>query len=123
MKNLVLFVFISAIAIYAQNCASMTAEQRTALQDDLWESNHKTVLVQQGIVCDDGYFWTGIMDISKDNICTYYIKTERVKKQINGHYFFYNKNDEFDMTIEEKVDRNTKLTCIDLYKQFKKDIK
>lgn len=57
MRKIILYVLLFASFILAQNCNPISDELKTVMKDDMWERKHITMLVQNGVVCDNGIFY------------------------------------------------------------------
>ncbi len=57
MRKIILCVLLFASFIFAQNCHPISDEIKTVMKDDMWNRKHTTMIVQNGVVCDNGIFY------------------------------------------------------------------
>lgn len=122
MKKLIFILLLTFSIPFAQNCVSMSD-----IQKDNLEQTIKDININNGIVCDKGYFWNGSHSYKRMTICIveYFNENKRLSifKDTNDNlYYAVLYYDEYGMTIKEVPFTKTNKTCIDLYKQFKADM-
>ena len=127
MKKIILCILLFATYIFAQNCYPISDELKSDIKDDMWERKHITMLVQNGVVCDNGIFYNVYYPYERVNSACFYENWKSNEKiailnynEIHGITF--SKYDEFGMTISDTEIVKTTRTCEDLYKQFKKEM-
>lgn len=126
MKYIITLALILVSLAFAGNCTPMTDETKAFIKNDIWDRSHQIVMVNRGLTCDEGYFWYGVNTMDFD-ICTAYIVETRTqhalvklgKISLKSTIIF----DEYNMPIDQIDEKNTKMTCEQLYKNFKKIIK
>lgn len=121
MKYLSIILLLT-INVFAQNCVSMNEVQKDNLEYTL-----KDMIINNGIICDNGYFWNGSHSYKRMSICIaeYFNENKRLSifKDTNDNlYYAVRYYDEYGMTIKELPFTKTNKTCIDLYNQFKTDM-
>ena len=128
MKKIILCILLFATYIFAQNCYPISDELKSDIKDDMWEKKHITMLVQNGVVCDNGIFYNVYYPYERVNSACFYENWKSNEKiailnynEIHGITF--SKYDEFGMTISDTEIVKTTRTCEDLYKQFKKEMR
>lgn len=128
MKKIILYILLFATYIFAQNCYPISDELKSDIKDDMWERKHITMLVQNGVVCDNGIFYNVYYPYERVNSACFYENWKSNEKitilnynEIHGITF--SKYDEFGMTISDTEIVKTSRTCEDLYKQFKKEMR
>lgn len=128
MKKIILCILLFATYIFAQNCYPISDELKSDIKDDMWERKHITMLVQNGVVCDNGIFYNVYYPYERVNSACFYENWKSNEKiailnynEIHGITF--SKYDEFGMTISDTEIVKTTRTCEDLYKQFKKEMR
>ena len=128
MRKIILCVLLFASFIFAQNCRPISDELKSAIKDDMWNSKHVTMLVQNGVECDNGIFYNVYYPTETiSSACFYENWASNEKTAIlnyNGkHFITFSKFDEFGMKISDTEIVITSRTCENLYKQFKKEMK
>ena len=128
MKKLLILITFLSSRIYAQNCRSVDAEDKSNLQDIFWDNMHITILIQNGLICEGkGMFLNGYEPIYNFNICVSFNLnklTGSVLIDKNKYKLIsYAQYDEFLIPIKQTEPVKTKMSCIDLYKQFKKEMR
>lgn len=127
MRKIILCVLLFASFIFAQNCNPISDELKSAIEDDMWESTQVTMLVQNGVVCDNGVFYNVYYPTKIISSACFYenwkLKEKTAIMNYNGtHSITFSKFDEFGMKISDAETVTTSQTCTDLYKQFKKEM-
>ena len=128
MRKIILCVLLFASFIFAQNCHPITEEFKSYKKDEMWESKHVTMLVQNGVICDNGMFYNVYYPYEVISSACYYENWKLNEKTAifnhNGkHSITFLKFDEFGMKISDTGPLTTSRTCENLYKQFKKEMK
>lgn len=128
MRKIILCVLLFASFIFAQNCHPISDEVKAGMKDDMWESKQVTMLVQNGVVCDNGIFYNVYYPTETISSACFYENWKLNEKtaifDYNGkHGITFSKFDEFGMKISDTETKETYKTCTDLYKQFKKEMK
>lgn len=127
MKRIILCVLMFATYIFAQNCRPISDELKSAIKDDTWENNRVTMLVQNGVECDNGIFYKVYYPHEVISSACFYENWKLNEKtgifNYNGkHGITFSKFDEFGMMISKTETVTTSRTCVDLYKKFKKEM-
>lgn len=128
MKKSILYILLFTTYIFAQNCHPISDEIKTNMKNDMWERKRVTMLVQNGVVCDNGIFYNTYYPYEDISSACFYenwkSNEETVILNYHGtHSITFSKYDEFGMKISDTELVKTSKTCKDLYKQFKKEIK
>ena len=128
MRKIILYVLLFASFILAQNCNPISDELKTVMKDDMWERKHITMLVQNGVVCDNGIFYNVYYPTEIISSACFYenwkLKEKTAIMNYNGTYgITFTKYDEFGMKISGTEIKETSQTCTDVYKKFKKEMK
>lgn len=128
MRKIILCVLLFASFIFAQNCRPISDELKSAMKDSMWEKKHVTMLVQNGVVCDNGIFYNVYYPSELVRSACFYenwkSNEETAILNYNGtHGITFSKYDEFGMKISDTEIVTTSRTCENLYKQFKKEMK
>ena len=128
MRKIILCVLLFSSFIFAQNCHPISDELKSDIKDNMWEKTHTTMLVQNGVECDNGIFYNVYYPYEKISSACFYenwkIKEKTVILNYNEtHGITFVKFDEFGMKISDTEIVKTSRTCSDLYKQFKKEMK
>ena len=128
MKKIILCVLLFASFIFAQNCHPISDELKSDIQDDKWERTHVSMLVQNGVVCDNGIFFNVYYPYEFIKSACFYENWKLNEKTAisyfnEKYYITFSKFDEFGMKISSTETVTTSQTCEDLYKQFKKEMK
>ena len=128
MRKIILYVLLFASFIFAQNCNPISDELKTVIKDDMWERKNITMLVQNGVVCDNGIFYNVYYPTETISSACFYENWKLNERtgimNYNGtHGITFIKYDEFGMKISDTEIKETSQTCTDLYKQFKKEMK
>lgn len=128
MKKIILCILLFTTYIFAQNCQPISDELKSDIKDKMWKRTHETMLVQNGVVCDNGIFYNVYYPYEIINEGCFYENWKSNKQTVimyhNGiHYITYSKYDEFGMKISDTEIVKTSRTCEDLYKQFKKEMR
>lgn len=128
MKKIILCILLFATYIFAQNCQPISDELKSDITDNMWESKHITMLVQNGVVCDNGVFYNVYYPNEIISTACYYENWKSNERTFityykGIHYINILKFDEFRMPISDTHIVETSRTCEDLYKQFKKEMR
>ncbi len=128
MRKIILCVLLFASFIFAQNCRPISDELKSDIKDDMWESKHVIMLVQNGVECDNGIFYNVYYPTETISSACFYENWKLNEKtaifNYNGkHGITFLKFDEFGMKISDTEIVTTSRTCENLYKQFKKEMK
>ena len=129
MRKIILCVLLFATYIFAQNCHPLSNEKKSYIKDEAWERTHDIVLVQDGVVCDNGMFYNVYFPAQRRLRSACFYENWQLYEQTtifnyNGkHEIVFSKYDEFGMLISHTEIVKTSRTCEDLYKQFKKEMK
>ena len=128
MKKSILCILLFATYIFAQNCHPISDEVKTNMKNNMWKRKRVTMLVQNGVVCDNGIFYNAYYPYENiSSVCFYEnwkSNEETVILNYHGtHSITFSKYDEFGMKISDTELVKTSQTCADLYKQFKKEMK
>jgi len=128
MRKIILCVLLFASFIFAQNCHPISDELKSDIKDDMWESKHVIMLVQNGVECDNGIFYNVYYPTETISSACFYENWKLNEKtaifNYNGkHGITFLKFDEFGMKISDTEIVTTSRTCENLYKQFKKEMK
>ena len=127
MRKIILCVLLFASFIFAQNCRPISDEFKSYKKKDMWNSKHVTMLVQNGVECDNGIFYNVYYPTETISSGCFYENWKTNEKTAIMNYndinsiIFY-KFDEFGMPIYKTKMIKTSKTCTDLYKQFKKEM-
>ena len=128
MRKIILCVLLFASFIFAQNCHPITEEFKSYIKDDMWKRKHTTMIVQNGVECDNGIFYNVYYPTGTVSSACFYENWKLNEKTVilnydGSHGITFSKFDEFGMKISDTEIVKTSKTCIDLYKQFKKEMK
>jgi hypothetical protein len=128
MKKITLCILLFASFIFSQNCHPISDEFKSNVKDDMWERKHVTMLVQNGVECDNGLFYNVYYPAEIISSACFYENWKANEKttimNYNGtHGITFSKYDEFGMMISNTEIVKTSKTCEDLYKQFKKEMR
>jgi len=128
MRKIILCVLLFASFIFAQNCHPISDELKSDIKNDMWESKHVIMLVQNGVECDNGIFYNVYYPTETISSACFYENWKLNEKtaifNYNGkHGITFLKFDEFGMKISDTEIVTTSRTCENLYKQFKKEMK
>lgn len=102
----------------------MNDETKENIQNDHWNSNHTSILIKYGLVCENGIFYRYKQDFVEGCVAEY-----KNKRFVIIEYEYTKMNSLITVSFDEFgipdsfVSLNTKRTCEDLYKQFKQDMK
>jgi len=127
MKNIILLVILFVSLTSAQNCKQISDETKDSIKDDMWERRHTIMLVESGVICDNGLFYKSYYPSDDAYSCTYenWSKHQRTFiitiKDIS--YTSFQEFDEIGMEISRSELIKTSRSCIDIYKQFRREMK
>ena len=122
MKKLLFILLFTFSLPFAQNCKPINDVQKDEIEHTLTD-----VVINNGILCDNGYFWKGRHSYKRMTMCIaeYFNENKRVSilKDANDNlYYAALYYDEYGMPIKELPLTKTNKTCIDLYNKFKTDM-
>lgn len=128
MRKIILCVLLFATYIFAQNCYPISDESKSILKNDMWKRKHVTMLVQNGVVCDNGIFYNVYYPTETVSSACFYANWKLNEKTVimnynEKHGIKLSKYDEFGMIIYDTEIKETYKTCTDLYNKFKKEMK
>lgn len=121
-----LSLLLLPLSLYAQTCVPMDYNRKVELQDRLYQTTHKIILIQSGIDCVNGLFVNGTASSSYSFCLSQIENTRTIIMNTNNDKFSLKTTieyDELNMPINSKTDEFNRLSCQELYKNFKKKIK
>ena len=129
MKHVTILVAILLMALTTSIhavCEPMTDAQKDRLRNIVGDTWDASVYVETGVLCDSGLYYTASDRYADRKLCEYRnVKTNR-QVSISTTYGKRDKlirqYDELQMVTSEQTEENTKMTCIELYQMFKKDL-
>ena len=129
MKHVTILVAILLMALATTIhavCEPMTDAQKDRLRNIVGDTWDASVYVETGVLCDSGLYYTVADRYADRKLCEYRnVKTNR-QVSISTTYGKRDKlirqYDELQMVTSEQTEENTKMTCIELYQMFKKDL-
>lgn len=129
MKHVTTIVAILLMALTTSIhavCEPMTDAQKDRLRNIVGDTWDASVYVETGVLCDSGLYYTAADRYADRKLCEYRnVKTNR-QVSISTTYGKRDKlirqYDELQMVTSEQTEENTKMTCIELYQMFKKDL-
>ena len=129
MKHVTILVAILLMALTTSIhavCEPMTDAQKDRLRNIVGDTWDASVYVETGVLCDSGLYYTAADRYADRKLCEYRnVKTNR-QVSISTTYGKRDKlirqYDELQMVTSEQTEENTKMTCIELYQMFKKDL-
>lgn len=129
MKHVTILVAILLMALATTIhavCEPMTDAQKERLRNIVGDTWDVSVYVETGVLCDSGLYYTAADRYADRKLCEYRnVKTNR-QVSISTTYGKRDKlirqYDELQMVTSEQTEENTKMTCIELYQMFKKDL-
>lgn len=129
MKHVTILVAILLMALATTIhavCEPMTDAQKDRLRNIVGDTWDASVYIDTGVLCDSGLYYTASDRYTDRKLCEYRnVKTNR-QVSISTTYGKRDKlirqYDELQMVTSEQTEENTKMTCIELYQMFKKDL-
>lgn len=107
-------------------CEPMTDAQKERLRNIVGDTWDASVYIDTGVLCDSGMYYTASDRYADRKLCEYRnIKTNRqvsISTTYGKRAKLIRQYDELQMVTSEQTEDNTKMTCIELYQMFKKDL-
>ena len=107
-------------------CEPMTDAQKDRLRNIVGDTWSAGVYIDTGVLCDSGLYYTASDRYADRQLCEYRnVKTNRqvsISTTYGKRAKLIRQYDELQMVTSEQTEENTKMTCIELYQMFKKDL-
>lgn len=120
----IFFILLVPVALYANSCRQVTEEDRENMAEEFYSRTHMTIVIENGLICDNEMFVNARKPLLDANICMSLIDSRGTEiaesPLLGGNYIVHSAYDEFGMLVESSEPKKTKTTCIDLYKEFKR---